>query len=96
MTTACEKIQAAAAATDKIHPLVECANEHLERFQWRVFNGAGVYADPSSLARQLREAQAAINDALRHFNATAWPSNEDYDRAEEESAEERRARWGNP
>ena len=76
------KIQAAATATDKVFELVGNALGALdEQFEGRVINGCGVHRDPSQARLALFVAIDELNKAKAIMEATAWPTNADYDQA---------------
>ncbi|GAA3102085.1 hypothetical protein GCM10010520_54030 [Rhizobium viscosum] len=50
-------------------------------FNGRIVNGYGIYSDPSD--RDLLEARKAIDAALLDMTATKWPTEAEYDLAEQ-------------
>ncbi|NTE68123.1 hypothetical protein G6M85_21195 [Agrobacterium tumefaciens] len=76
-------IQKAAAATAEIDGHVFTALEALRGFDGRIANGYGVYSDPSNLRRDLVEARKAIESALSVMQATTWPTEAQYEKAEQ-------------
>ncbi len=74
------KIDAAAKATDQIFDLVGNAINGLnEQFEGRVINGAGIHRDPSQARLAVAAAIDELTKAKAIFDATSWPSREDYD-----------------
>lgn len=76
------KIEAADAATDRISTLVYSARQALDAFGGRVFNGYGVFHDPSLLRGRLATAIAQLSEAKERFDATDWPTRDDYEAEE--------------
>lgn len=77
------KIDDAAAATDRIQDHVDNAFDALRSAQ---VNGFGVYADTSTRYRDLITAGDEIAAAIDTMKATDWPTNADYDAAEQSAA----------
>ena len=95
-----EKVRAAAAATQRVQDRAGKALQVLtESFSGRGVNGWGAYSDPGATRDALRVAAAVIQQALDELDRTAWPSNAEYDRAQEEheadqaAARARRDKW---
>lgn len=77
------KIQRAAATTEQILGDAAAATAALKQLSGRIVNGWGVFTDPQRQVAALREAHAAIGSALERATAATWPSNRDYEQAEE-------------
>ncbi|OBZ97493.1 hypothetical protein ADU59_00255 (plasmid) [Pararhizobium polonicum] len=77
-------IEEAQISTTTIQDQVGIALEALQRgFEGRIINGYGVYADPSSRHRDLLEARKAIEVALSAMTSTRWPTEAQYEKAEQ-------------
>ena len=76
-----QKIRRAAEATTEIDKILWEPIQRL-RDAGQGSNGAGIYSDLSRMRLALLEASAAIKRANETMNATAWPTNEDYDTAD--------------
>lgn len=83
MPTVPDTITKAAAATDKISAEVDRAMAALHGLQFHTINGHGVYSDPSHCRQAIAAARSAINAAWDAAAAITWPTNVDYDAAEQ-------------
>lgn len=80
MTTARRKIELAALATAKMDDLLIPAIDNL-RSAAHGGNGAGIYSDLSRLRSAMASMSSALRDAQKIYDATSWPTNDDYDAA---------------
>jgi hypothetical protein len=76
-------IESAENATSEISEKVHEAIARLNHCQGRVVNGFGIFSDPSSRKADLLNAKRAIESALAVANETNWPSQVDYQHAED-------------
>lgn len=77
-------IEKAEVATTAIQEHVGAALGALQHgFNGRLVNGHGVYADPSSRHRDLLEARKAIYLALSVLTTMKWPTDVEYEHAEQ-------------
>ena len=83
MSTVSDTITKAAAATDAISAEVDRAVAALHGIQGRTINGHGVYSDPSRCRQAIAAARTALNAAWEASAAVAWPTDADYDAAEQ-------------
>lgn len=86
MSTVSDTITKAAAATDTISAEVDRAYKTLDSIQGRTINGHGVYSDPSRCRQAIAAARAALNVAWEALAAVSWPTEADYDAAEQSEA----------
>ncbi len=77
-------IEKAAASTTTIQDHAGTALEAPQSgFNGRIVNGYGIYVDPSGRRRDLLEARKAIDAALAVMEAAKWPTEAEYDLAEQ-------------
>lgn len=77
-------VEKAAAATTAMQDHVSKALDVLQYgFNGHIVNGCGVYTDPSGRHSNLLEARKAIDAALELMKATKWPTEAEYDLAEQ-------------
>lgn len=81
-------IDTAAEATDTILKAVYDTADRLRRFEGRRVNGYGILADPSLDIDALLGAADRLQQAVAVARATNWPTNADYDVAEEGDADD--------
>jgi hypothetical protein len=75
-----DKIDAASRATDAIFDHVGTAMRSLnEQFEGRVINGYGICRDPSQARLAVGAAIDELRKAVALFDATQWPTREDYE-----------------
>ena len=86
MSTVPDTITKAAAATDMISAEVDRASKALHSIQGRTINGHGVYSDPSRCRQAIAEARTALNAAWEAAAAVTWPTDADYEAAEQSEA----------
>ena len=83
MSTVSDTITKAAAATDMISAEVDRVYQALHSIQGRTINGHGVYSDPSRCRQAIAAARTALNATWDASAAVTWPSEADYDAAEQ-------------
>jgi hypothetical protein len=72
------KVQVAGRATDQVRARVDEVTALLADCDARAINAVGVFLQPRARRATLEGAKQAIEAALAVMDATAWPSEADY------------------
>jgi hypothetical protein len=73
------KVQIAGRATDQVRARIDEVKALLADSDARAINAMGVFLRPRARRATLEAAKQAIDAALGVMDATAWPSDADYD-----------------